>query len=578
MILEYYKLIREYFKVSELKKQNFILPFIIKIIHHTCALLAPLVVSWIIKYLEIGDAGQTYFYLYLFFSVVACANIALYIDLKVFMRNASYSYCRMQTTLLNKLLSVDSNFTRKIDTGRLMNSIDSDVLEVSNMSDNIVNSTVGILQILAIFVIVAFHNVYLAIILVISFIVTINIQNRMNRKENIHYRKVVIQDDKYSNLLSQVISGLQEIKTLNILEKFRSKLDVIQQKFIKEYTSMMRYFTYRDNDIRALQYTFRFALYIILIWLMSRGDIGISLFVLVIAYHSNIVRYSERLITETSTIREISVSVDRINEILNYNSENPNFGSLDFGDINGNIEFQNVSLSIANEKILQNINLKIKHHEIIAIVGESGAGKTMLFNLILRLIKPSSGKIKIDNTNIFEFSNKAYARNVSIVNQKPFIFNMSIRRNLDFVDTDIKRQIEACKRVRIHDFIETLPDGYNTILRENATNISGGQKQMISIARTILTDAEILLLDDITTALDPDTVKIVPHLVKNLKKDRTIVMITKKPMLMDCADRIIVLDRGKVVGDGTHKQLIKNNEIYQILYARKSPSNEGGEI
>ena len=577
MILEYYRLIKEYFKVSELKKSHFILPFILKITHHTCALLAPLVASWIIKYLEIGDAGQTYFYLYLFFSVVVVANIALYVDFKVFMRNASYSYCKMQTTLLNKLLSIDSNFTRKIDTGRLMNSIDSDVLETSNMSDRVVNSITGILQILAIFIIVAFYNIYLAIILVVSFIITITIQNRMNRQENIHYQKVVIQDDKYSNLLSQVTSGLQEIKTLNILEKFRSKLDAIQQKFIKEYTSMMRYFTYRDNDARALQYTFRFALYIILIWLMSRGDIGISLFVLVVAYHSSIVRYSERLITETSAIRQISVSVDRINEILNYNSENPSFGSLDFGDdINGSIEFQNVSLSIADDKILKNINLRIKHNEVVAIVGESGAGKTMLFNLILRLIKPSSGKIKIDNTNIFEFSKKAYARNVSVVNQKPFIFNMSIRRNLDFVDTDIKRQIEACKRVGIHDFIETLPDGYNTILRENATNISGGQKQMISIARTILTDAEILLLDDITTALDPDTVKIVPHLVNNLKKDRTIVMITKKPILMDCADRIIVLDRGKVVGNGTHKQLIKTNEIYQILYARKSPSKEGG--
>ena len=152
----------------------------------------------------------------------------------------------------------------------------------------------------------------------------------------------------------------------------------------------------------------------------------------------------------------------------------------------------------------------------------------MLFNLLLRLNKPTKGKIYLDHTEISEFSRAVYTSNVAVANQSPFIFNMSIRKNLSFVDPDIRHQIEACKIAGIHDFIETLPQGYNTILRENATNISGGQKQMISIARTILTDAEVLLLDDITTSLDPDTAKLVPRLIKRLDGERTIVMITKK--------------------------------------------------
>ena len=168
-----------------------------------------------------------------------------------------------------------------------------------------------------------------------------------------------------------------------------------------------------------------------------------------------------------------------------------------------------------------------------------------------------------------------YSNNVPVVNQKPFIFNMSIRKNLDFVDTNISNQIEACKKAGIHEFIETLPQGYNTILRENGSNISGGQKQMISIARTILSEAEVLLLDDITTSLDPDTAKLVPRLIKNLKKDHTIIMITKKPELMKEADRIVVLDKGKINAVGTHKQLIAKNEIYQMLQSRKSPSRIG---
>ena len=199
----------------------------------------------------------------------------------------------------------------------------------------------------------------------------------------------------------------------------------------------------------------------------------------------------------------------------------------------------------------------------------------MMFNLLLRLYKPTEGNIKIDNINIYDFSKEIYSHNVSIVNQKPFIFNTSIRKNLDFVDTNISNQIEACKKAGIHDFIQTLPNGYNTILRENGSNISGGQKQMISIARTILSDAEILLLDDITTALDPDTAKLVPKLIKDLKVDHTVIMITKKPDLMKEADRIVVLDNGKINDIGTHEQLIKRNEIYQILQSMKSPSRIG---
>ena len=148
-------------------------------------------------------------------------------------------------------------------------------------------------------------------------------------------------------------------------------------------------------------------------------------------------------------------------------------------------------------------------------------------------------------------------------------------KNLDFVDSNIDHQIEACKRVGIHDFIMTLPKKYYTVLRENANNISGGQKQLISIARTLLSTSELLLLDDISTSLDPDTAKMIPNLLKNLKKDHTIIMVTKKTDLMKIADRVIVLKQGKIVGDGKHQDLMKTNREYQLLNARKSPSRVG---
>ena len=211
------------------------------------------------------------------------------------------------------------------------------------------------------------------------------------------------------------------------------------------------------------------------------------------------------------------------------------------------------------------MNLKIYPNQITALVGMSGTGKTSIFNLLLRPYQVDSGNIMIDNINIYEYSKEAYSSVASVVNQKPFIFGMSIRKNLDFASKDVGKQIEACKRVGIHDFISSLPDGYHTILREDGSNISGGQKQLIALARTLLSKAEILLFDEITSSLDPNTTKEVVKVLKELKKNHTVIMITHKPSMMKIADQVIVIDNGKVVGKGQHKKLLEENKYYQRL-------------
>ena len=575
MIKEYYQFIKDYLNLAELKIKYVVINILSAFFYKGFSILLPLIGSLIIKYLTNGDAKMSYICLGAFLLTYILYNIALYINYKIYGYNMNFVYDKLTNKVLDKLVSVDNNFTRFISKGRLMNSINSDIIDVGDMNDRISELLMGVLQIIAVLVIVCFYNIYLSLLLILFSIIYIIVRNNSDRKINYYHNKVVVQDDKYSTLLTQIVSGLQEIKTFNMLPKLTNKLDVIQNKFIKFYGKKRDYYTIRDNDVKVITYIFRFLLYILLILLMTKDKIDVSVLVLIVSYHEYIVSYINDLIAATSTIREVNTAVNRINDILNYDSKEIKFGIIDTKDIHGIIEFKNVNLEIKNNKILHNINLKIDHNEVVAIVGEAGSGKTMIFNLILRLIEPTKGKITLDNINIFDFNKAAYSNNVSVVNQKPFIFNMSIRKNLDFVDTNISNQIEACKKAGIHEFIETLPNGYNTILRENGSNISGGQKQMISIARTILSEAEVLLLDDITTSLDPDTAKFVPKLINNLKKDHTIIMITKKPELMKEADRIVVLDKGKINDVGTHKQLIARNEIYQMLQSRKSPSRIG---
>jgi ATP-binding cassette subfamily B protein len=576
MIKEYIKFIKEYFKLAEIKKSYIVVTFVSSFLYKGFVILLPLIASLIIKYLMVPDADSTFFYFGVFVVVYVLYNLSYYINFKVYGRSMSYCFNRLETKILNKLSTVDGGFANFMRKGRLMNSVNSDVVGIGDMSDQVSEMVMGALQILGVFVIVAFLNIPLAILLAAFSLAYVLIKNAMDRKANIYRKKVVTQDDKYSNLLTQITSGLQEIKTFNMLPKLVSKLDNIQNRFTIEYRKKLRYVTIMNNDVRAINYAFKSLLFVILVLMVAGGSIGIDMLVLVIMYLDYIVNwFIEDLISSTATIREVNISVVRVNEILNYNSETVALGSLDTTDIYGSIEFKGVSLKIKDNEILKNINLKIDHNQVIAITGEAGSGKTTMFNLMLRSLKPIKGTIKIDGTNIFDFSREAYIQNISIVNQRPFVFNMSIRKNLDFADTNIENQVEACKRAGIHDFIMTLPSGYNTVLREDAKNISGGQKQMISIARTILMKSEILLLDDVTTSLDPDTAKLVPKLVKDLKQDHTIVMITKKPDLMECADRVIVLDKGKIIGDGHHGKLIKTNEIYRAFHARKSPSKVG---
>lgn len=575
MVQEYYHFIKEYLLLAELKMKYVIVNILSAFFYKGCSICLPLVGSLIIKYLTNLDAKMAYISLGIFFIVYLLYEIILYINYLIYGFNMNYCYDKMTKKVLAKLVSVDSNFTRIVSKGRLMNSINSDILEIGDMCDQISEFFMGILQIIVVLVIVATINVYLALVFVLFALVYIMIRNRADRKINYYHNKVKVQEDKYTNLLTQIISGLQEIKTFNMLSKLKSKFLIIRKNFTKFYMIKRRHCLTRDNDVKIVTYLFRFILYLVLIYLVFVGKIDVSVLVLVISYHEYLVVYINDLIDSSSTIRETNTAVNRVNDILNYKSDIVEFGEVDTKDIYGIVEFKNVSLTIKKVEVLHNINLKIDHNEVVAIVGETGSGKTMMLNLILRLYAPTKGVIKLDNTDILKFNKKVYSDIVSVVNQKPFIFNMSIRKNLDFVDSDITHQIEACKRAGIHDFIETLPNGYNTILRENGSNISGGQKQMISIARTILTDAEVLLLDDITTSLDPDTAKLVPKLVDGLKKDHTIIMVTKKPDLMKVADRIVVLDKGSISAVGTHKELLKKSEIYQTLQSRKSPSKIG---
>ena len=575
MIKEYYHFIRDYFKLAQMNKKYFVMMLITAFLYKGANLLIPLGASLIIKYITLKDYPMTYLSLGFLALSYFFYRLFYFINHKYYGKNNHYCYVHLQQKIFEKVSMMDDSFTKHVNKGKLLNSVNGDVMNIGDMCDRVSELIMSILELLVLIVIIINCNFLIAVLFIIFTILYIFIRNYTDRKVDVYYRKQRSNVDKYRVLFSQVTKGSSEVKSFGIIEPLEDKLKKINKDWSRAYNTKRKYAVIRDNDVNFLTYGFKILIYFLCLILLVKGNITVDVVVLIIGYFDSLFVSLRKLITTTSAIREVNVCVNRVQSILNYEPHSIPIGEYFNDVIEGVVKFDHVYFSYDNKTTLKDITFTALPHKITTIVGHTGSGKTTIFNLLLRFYKPDCGDITIDGKDIYSYAKEVYKSNVSIVNQRPFVFNLSIKQNFDLVDKDRSRQIEMCKRVGIHDFIMSLPKGYDTVLREDAKNISGGQKQLISIARTLLTDSEVLLFDEVTSSLDPDTALKVEDVLQDLKKDHTIIVITHKKELMKKSDYLIVLNEGKLVGMGSHKDLIKTNKYYEELIARKSPSKGG---
>jgi subfamily B ATP-binding cassette protein MsbA len=240
---------------------------------------------------------------------------------------------------------------------------------------------------------------------------------------------------------------------------------------------------------------------------------------------------------------------------------------------NSDIEFNNVHFKYetTNEKALKDINLNIKGNTMAAFVGHSGAGKSTIINLLPRFYDPQEGSIEIDGQNIKNISLESLRKNLSLVSQDVILFDDTVKNNIAYAKNGASEEeiSKACKFAAADEFIEKLQDGYNTMIGENGIRLSGGQKQRISIARAILKESPIILLDEATSSLDAGSEEIVQNAINNLTKNKTTLVIAHRLSTIHNADKIFVMKSGKILDSGNHDFLINNCEEYKSLYQRQ---------
>ena len=378
----------------------------------------------------------------------------------------------------------------------------------------------------------------------------------------------VLQESK-TGLTSELVRGIRDIKVLNanntILKQINEKIEETTKKEVK-IINIRNFYNYIENNTRAIS---DLGFIIIGCFLYNKTLLTIPTFVIIYNYQSKIKNLLTGMVQLSEYNKKFSVSANRVFEIIdNVKFKKEKFGNVEIKKLDGNIIFENVSFGYDKTKIINDMSFEIKPNERIAFVGKSGAGKTTIFSLITRLYKSNKGKILLDGNNINDLTCSTIRDNMSIITQNPYIFNFSIKENLLMAkeNATMKEIREACKMACIDDYIMSLPDKYNTMVGENGVILSGGQKQRIAIARALLMKTEIILFDEATSALDNETQSKIQEAINNLKGEYTILIVAHRLSTIIDSDRIFVVEDGKIVDSGSHRELLKKSEIYKNLY------------
>lgn len=376
--------------------------------------------------------------------------------------------------------------------------------------------------------------------------------------------------------LTESISGIKMIKAFLREKLHEDKFDRENKKYYRIALKRARtsgYSKFLHEIIAGLGSTLILflGLYLVVRGEMTMGDL-LSFFAALGMMYTPI----RRIGSANNSLQQARAAAERIFYLLDQEPETD--GTVELPAIRDELVFNNVSFVYPGTKkeVLNNINFKIKKGELVAIVGKSGAGKTTLVDMLPRFNRPTGGNIFFDNIDLNDVTLKSLRGNIGIVSQDIILFNETVRDNIalgkpDATDEEI---IESAKAAFAHEFIKEMPNGYDTVIGERGVRLSGGQKQRISIARALLKNPSILILDEATSSLDTASEIIVQKALDNLMTNRTTFVIAHRLSTVSKADKILVLDKAGIVETGRHEELVRNGGIYQFLYQSQFKNEE----
>ncbi len=498
---------------------------------------------------------------------------ALYsrINARVIHRLTDKTVCSISQTKMNKLDS--------IKIGSITERLGMDVYTISSSYLQIIDMVFEIITNVAFLGYIAFLNVWLFLIL-LAYVVVLYFLCTFKARVWIKGRKLVKEKkDKSKSAYIEQITGIRDVKILNIkdsITNYSNELD-------KQTIAVDIKYSDKRNFLRRLQalVTCLFSATFIVLgvlfvekrWLLLTG------FLVIYSYYGRVESLVQYISSLKEHLAEGEISASRIFDIIE-NYEKEEYGTETLDNFSGTIELKNVSFSYDKENIVLNeINLLFNPNQITAIVGKSGSGKSTILSLLTKLYDIDSGKVLFDGRDIKNLTEDAIRGNVGVVSQSPYIFNTTIRQNLLFVKPEAtdKELIAVLKQAQIYDDIKKHKKGLDADIGENGIKLSGGQKQRLAIARLLLKGSKVIVFDEATSALDNENQNKIVEVLESFKETRTIIIVAHRLSTIVGADKIYMIEDGKALAEGTHKQLMKNCKEYKELYKLEEQETQNSE-
>ncbi len=495
---------------------------------------------------------------------------------------------QMRRDMFTHLEKLPYSFYDNHETGKIMSRMTNDLMDISELAhhgpENIIISTISIVTS---FLYLSTINIYLTLIIFCAvpflLLIAMLLKNKMHKAFSDSRKSVAV----INAALESSISGIRVTKAFTNADKEGEKFEEGNKSFVEARSEAYNAMGHFHSGTTFVTDVFNVIVLIAGGLFLYNGKISFGDYSAFVVSINMFISPVMTLINFMEQYQNGVTGFERFIEILDEKPEEDSPNAVDIGNVGGHIELKNVSYAYTvaedgeeEKKVINDLSLDIKKGETFALVGPSGGGKTTICHLIPHFYDVKKGSILIDGKDIHNVTMESLRRNIGIVQQDIYLFNASIKENilygrLDATDEEI---VEAAKRANIHDYIMTLEDGYNTVIGERGVRLSGGQKQRLSIARVFLKNPPILILDEATSALDNTTEILIQKSLDELCKGRTTLVVAHRLSTIKNADKIAVIADGKIVEQGTHTELMKNNGMYAELYRLQFRANTGEDI
>ncbi len=532
-------------------------------------IFSPIINAKLLTSLTNFNLNEAYKYTFIFFVISILSVLINKLAIKLLGKIHEKLLYDIRYDIIQRLFKLKMKNFDEIPSGKFQERIKNDPEGIFSVFSVVQYNIFNIITEVFMLAYVMYLNIIIGLIYILGIIIIYFYEKYAYEKYEKLEEESKIQREKSGTILNEILRGIRDIKLLGITNKVNKITSETLDKQSKLDTkiSISRMNIYNTTEI--VKDILIFIIIFLGIFLININKLTLTTFLIIFMYRNDIFSLVFSYTSLKEYLVKYKVAKNRIMELFD-NKKFPieTYGNESIDNIKGEIEFKNVSFAYNKKEIIHNVSFKVNPLEDVALVGKSGSGKSTLFNLLTKSYDNYEGIITIDGVDIKKLNQKTLIDSISIISQNPYIFNLSIKDNLKLIDKNITDDdiINACKTARIHDFIETLPDKYNTLLGEGGVNLSGGQKQRLAIARALLKQSKILLFDEATSSLDNITQDEIQTAIKSISKNFTIITIAHRLSTIINSNKIYLLEEGNIIACGTHKELLKSNTYYKELY------------